>query len=468
MAATATERDPFFISEGDEFFLPPEPRVGVGEAIARGGWQGGTLGYGENISAAFEAARPAYADESGTDESNASPVIPPSAPGDTFGERYTAGVERERARNAKAKGDQPVAYWGSALATGIPAAAAGASAPTLAGRLGGSAAVGAVSGVGYGNPQTVGEGAFDAGFGAVTGLAGQYFLGEKLFPWLSEKLGTLARNAVLHRAGLTRAQVKAIAKNEGIKGTEEKLDEIYQVLKERVGTKPGLPERAEAAFKEAGENVAGYHAQADALGKGVAPALASEVDDAALAQLARQETVMGKDAWASLAREADDLAARVAKGEVGFETLHRWAVQLKNRLYDQKGNPVPGVDADQMRRFIQTIQEAGRARAMAVTPANAPRSTESFTRDVRDYNALSELYRMSKQQVSYETGFRGTLSKLNHLWELVAGQPGVLSGASAAAGAAPKVGPGVTFPLLGSALGESTEYTPASPVAPKE
>lgn len=105
----------------------PASGPGVGEALLRGGAQGVTAGFGDELAAAAGAAL--------TDNSNKP----------TFGERYQELRDSFRRDNAAAAEAHPVAFTAGSVAGGAPLAIA------TGGGIGANAALGAANGLGSSN-----------------------------------------------------------------------------------------------------------------------------------------------------------------------------------------------------------------------------------------------------------------------------------------------------------------------------
>lgn len=137
-------------------------RNSIVDALGRGAAQGATAGFGDELVSRILASLPGPSDPQG------------------YGRNYAAGSEQadvqnsERASNAAAAGEHPLAYGAGSLAGGAPLAAAmpGLSAETALGRVaaGGltGGALGGLSGAGHADGRDLGE---SVGRGAALGAA---------------------------------------------------------------------------------------------------------------------------------------------------------------------------------------------------------------------------------------------------------------------------------------------------------
>lgn len=128
------------------------------EAASRGALQGATMGFGDEVTGGGEALYDKVLGDS---------------MGKSLSQLYSQHTDEARQANAAAQKAHPWAYGGGNLAGGIASGAltGGIGAESALGRVGVAAAQGAVSGVGFGNADSVTDGAAEAAKGALIGGA---------------------------------------------------------------------------------------------------------------------------------------------------------------------------------------------------------------------------------------------------------------------------------------------------------
>lgn len=148
---------------------PQEP-PGQGEAFLRGGAQGLTLGFADELAGLGQALRPAFA------EGQYAPLDDPSKP-TGLAARYRMARDISRGRHQRAREEHPATYTTGEVAGGLATGVAGAG-RTVAGqtlrqalpRLAATgAATGGAAGAGYSEAETVPELAGDVATGAAVG-----------------------------------------------------------------------------------------------------------------------------------------------------------------------------------------------------------------------------------------------------------------------------------------------------------
>jgi hypothetical protein len=191
-------------------------------SATRGGLQGGTFGWGDEIAAAIGATVPPAA-KVDTDRAQVEQAL---AGAKTWGDRYNVLRDFYRARNAQAKTENPGTYAAGEVAgaLAIPGGAtkAGAKVSLLLRLLKGGAvgaAQGAAMGSGLADEDKLRAGAAGAIIGAPLGVAGTA-IGEGLSA-LSRRAGVGVQNAQ-QKAAEQAAEEKAqqIAQASGAYGTE--------------------------------------------------------------------------------------------------------------------------------------------------------------------------------------------------------------------------------------------------------
>lgn len=380
----------------------PEMRPSQGEATAYGLVRGMTGNYADELSGGLSA-------------------VGAGLQGQAMGPAY--GAERDAWRRAQglAQGDWPKTTLASqVVGTGVmapllPAGPAGAGTLAAAGRAATSGVLG--YGIGVGESEApLGEAALEAipaaGVGVLGGVAAE------ALPFLAKYLPRRARDLTLQHEGITRGQLRSVARREGeAVATDEAISDMERVLHERVAKKPGDTawEKTGAALGQAQEDIGGFFRQADAAAPGTPALTTQDVLDAATAATSGEDvTRLGQSVVGKVWDEAEHLVdGAVARG-AGFGETWKWAQQLQQRVYGAGGRRVPeGVDPVLMSKFRQQLVEKLRDNAQAVTPRGAAISPDTFRSQVRDYRALLDLDAATSQGFTREASHQGAFSWLS-------------------------------------------------------
>ena len=208
---------------------PQGPDAGIGDAVARGGLQGLTLGwYGKKLGGAARALT-----DSGYLGDKLYEALHPDADKTAgFSERAAEGTRDIQQANSDAEARHPVAYGvgnvagTTALDSALLAATGGAASPWL--MAGGQ---GALAGAGYSDAHTLGGTLGDAGVGALLGLGG-VGVGKavgKVGSWLADKVAApkLAAAQAAARELETQKVEEAIRSQAGKVGAEVQKGSRY-------------------------------------------------------------------------------------------------------------------------------------------------------------------------------------------------------------------------------------------------
>lgn len=205
-AVRSLSAPPLAASHGSEPVYKP-PQVGAVESGVRGGIQGASFGWGDEVAAAVDAALPNVL-RNDVSRRAVAPGLGDLVKGgaeDTFGARYRRARDFYRSRNADAEEANPGTYLAGQVTGGVAPALAG-GAPALGGRLLARAAgQGAAQGAGYSDATEVRGLVGDTALGAAVGLAG-HGAGQVV-----GKVGSAAlrKGGDLIRSGTARAGAQA-------------------------------------------------------------------------------------------------------------------------------------------------------------------------------------------------------------------------------------------------------------------
>lgn len=230
---------------------PVAPRTGGGEALARGGAQGATLGFGDELSSALSSLVPTSTDRE---------------MGRGYTDRYRMNRDQMRKENAQSEEDHPNLYGTGELVGGLAPGVlggelAGAAAPglmksapilsnmALGGAQGAANAVGSSNASGASDlaKEALGGGAGGALFAGGVGLAGKAF-NPNVYTSLANRFRVNAlgnKNKVMKELGEKGVQVLGQSlKDKGIVNATDSREAIFQ--------------KVASALKEAGEGLGSF------------------------------------------------------------------------------------------------------------------------------------------------------------------------------------------------------------------
>lgn len=172
------------------------------EALLRGGAQGATMGFSDELQGGGQALFDKILGNDG---------------GKSLGDLYSQYTDEARAANAAAQAAHPVLYGAGNVAGGVGSGilTGGLGAETALGRVAVGAGMGAASGVGYGNAQDVNSGASDALKGALLGGAVSSAVEGVTSALHPDSLESFANNARVRSLNPNSSQYKRILANEG-------------------------------------------------------------------------------------------------------------------------------------------------------------------------------------------------------------------------------------------------------------
>lgn len=286
------------------------------EALVRGGLQGATLGFGDEIQAGLKAGeQKLFGDDGGG--------------GQSFESLYNQDVGQERAENAAAQQAHPYLYGAGNFtgALGLGAVTGGLGAETAVGRIGAASAMGALSGVGYGNDDSLNNGAAEALKGALVGGAVGGAVEGLSSAFDPDNLDTFAANRSAAALGADKAAIRRLGADKVQEIGRNALDE--DIVGPFRGT-DAMASRAQDLMDQGAQGMNDVYSTLDNAGVGqINPAdLASDVED----QLSpTYRTPINKGEWGQLDNTVESILAR-GEGGGNSEIPLSEAQGLKNEI----------------------------------------------------------------------------------------------------------------------------------------
>lgn len=326
------------------------------ESFARGAGQGISLGFLDELASYPMAAM------------GGDPLLGLDLPQETFGERREAALAHLRERNAKAANAHPVANTAGAIAGGV--ALPFGTARTLGGAVRGGAALGALSGAGTSEADSLlgvaGDAALGAGLGGALG-AGGYGAGKAVTaaaPHVSDLAGQAAsklksfadfqvgksfgvKGRVDLRAAGGREAVEELGREASARGWAGNVSDMLPWGQDRVA------QRVARAAQSAGSEIGTALDDAGKAGAGAALSELTDSIDQVAAPLLRNRELYGPQ-LGTLQKLRDLVARRTAEegGQLSPRSLNEVKRVLAGEVSSWHPNPL------KPRRDLQPVEQA--------------------------------------------------------------------------------------------------------------